>query len=39
MKPVAARYGYLGAAGDTLQWQADAQIYSPLELLKLLERG
>lgn len=39
MKTVAACYGYLGAAGDTLQWQADAQIYSPLELLKLLERG
>ena len=39
MKTVAACYGYLGAAGDTLHWQADAQINSPLELLKLLERG
>ena len=39
MKTVAACYGYLGAASDTLHWQADAQINSPLELLKLLERG
>ena len=39
MKTVAACYGYLGAAGDTLHWQADAQINSPLEPLKLLERG
>ena len=39
MKTVAACYGYLGAAGDTLHWQADAQINSPRELLKLLERG
>lgn len=39
MKTVAACYGYLGAAGDALHWQADAQINSPLELLKLLERG
>ncbi len=39
MKTVAACYGYLGAAGDTLHWQADAQINPPLELLKLLERG
>ena len=28
MKTVAACYGYLGAAGDTLHWQADAQINS-----------
>lgn len=39
MKTVAACYGYLGATSDTLHWQADAQINSPLELLKLLERG
>jgi phosphoglycolate phosphatase len=39
MKTVAACYGYLGLASDTHHWQADAQINSPLELLKLLERG
>lgn len=36
MKTVAARYGYLGAAADTVHWGADAHINSPLELLKLL---
>lgn len=39
MRTVAACYGYLGSASDTHLWQADAQINSPLELLKLLERG
>ncbi|MDR0227309.1 MAG: HAD-IA family hydrolase [Burkholderiaceae bacterium] len=36
MKTVAACYGYLGASSDTLHWQADARINSPLELLKWL---
>ncbi|MEG0414430.1 MAG: HAD-IA family hydrolase, partial [Comamonas sp.] len=39
MKTVAACYGYLGSAAETSQWGADAQINSPLELLKLLGRG
>ena len=39
MKTVAACYGYLGAEADTGAWNADAQIKSPLELLKLLEWG
>ncbi|RGE45596.1 phosphoglycolate phosphatase [Comamonas testosteroni] len=39
MKTVAACYGYLGAKADTSHWGADAQINSPLELLKLLGRG
>lgn len=39
MKTVAACYGYLGASSETLHWQADAQINSPLELLRLLGRG
>lgn len=39
MKTVAACYGYLGASNETLHWQADAQINSPLELLQLLGRG
>lgn len=38
MKTVAACYGYLGASSETLHWQADAQINSPLELLQLLGR-
>lgn len=38
MKTVAACYGYLGASSETLHWQADAQINSPLELLRLLGR-
>lgn len=38
MKTVAACYGYLGASSETLHWQADAQINSPLELLQLLRR-
>ena len=36
MPTVAAAYGYLGAKGDTLAWQADATIGSPAELLNLL---
>ncbi len=39
MKTVAACYGYLGASSETRHWQADAQINSPLELLKLLGKG
>jgi phosphoglycolate phosphatase len=39
MKTVAACYGYLGSAADTSGWGADAQINSPLELLKLLGKG
>lgn len=39
MKTVAACYGYLGAKAETSHWGADAQINSPLELLKLLGRG
>lgn len=36
MKTVAACYGYLGESSETAHWQADAQINSPMELLKLL---
>ncbi len=36
MLTVAATYGYLGSASDVADWQADAQINSPLELLQLL---
>lgn len=39
MKTVAASYGYLGSVADAAHWGADAQINSPLELLKLLGRG
>lgn len=37
MRTVAARYGYLGADADVASWQADAEVTSPLELLKLLD--
>lgn len=36
MGTVAATYGYLGSKSDTLAWGAQAQINSPLDLLKLL---
>lgn len=36
MGTVAAAYGYLGSKSDTLSWGAQAQINSPLDLLKLL---
>ena len=36
MGTVAATYGYLGSASDVADWQADAQINSPLDLLQLL---
>jgi phosphoglycolate phosphatase len=36
MFTVAARYGYLGESGETAHWAADAEVNSPLELLKLL---
>jgi N-acetyl-D-muramate 6-phosphate phosphatase len=37
MCTVAATYGYLGLAGSVTHWQADAEIHSPLDLLKYLE--
>jgi 2-phosphoglycolate phosphatase len=36
MRTVAACYGYLGPGADVNTWGADAQVNSPLELLKLL---
>ncbi len=36
MATVAAAYGYLGSAGRTHEWNADATINSPKELLQLL---
>ena len=39
MKTVAACYGYLGESSETAHWQADAQINSPMELLKLLGKS
>lgn len=36
MGTVAAMYGYLGAGATPADWGADALIYSPLDLLKLL---
>jgi len=36
MFTVAARYGYLGASGETAHWGADAEVISPLQVLKLL---
>jgi 2-phosphoglycolate phosphatase len=37
MGTVAATYGYLGSAGDTQAWGANAHIRAPLELLSLLK--
>ncbi len=37
MQTVAARYGYLGFGADVASWQADAEVSSPLQLLKLLQ--
>lgn len=37
MPTVAARYGYLGFGADVAKWQADAEVSSPLQLLKLLQ--
>lgn len=37
MRTVAARYGYLGPDADVARWQADAEISSPLQVLKLLD--
>lgn len=37
MFTVAARYGYLGASGDTGHWGADAEVLLPLQVLKLLQ--
>jgi N-acetyl-D-muramate 6-phosphate phosphatase len=36
MSTVAASYGYLGSAGKTIEWNADATISTPKELLQLL---
>jgi N-acetyl-D-muramate 6-phosphate phosphatase len=37
MRTVAARYGYLGPGADVASWQADAEVSSPLQVLKLIE--
>ena len=37
MKTVAALYGYLGFGADVASWKADAEVSSPLQLLKLLQ--
>lgn len=37
MRTVAACYGYLGADAIVSRWQADAEVSSPLGLLKLLD--
>ncbi|WP_291010441.1 phosphoglycolate phosphatase [Hydrogenophaga sp.] len=37
MLTVAAHYGYLGPGADVAGWGADAEVHSPLEVLKLLE--
>jgi len=37
MRTVAARYGYLGSAGDTRAWGADFFIDAPIGLLKILD--
>lgn len=37
MRTVAARYGYLGLDADASTWGADAEVSSPLQVLKLLE--
>lgn len=37
MPTVAARYGYLGLGADVSTWGADAQVDTPLQLLKYLE--
>lgn len=37
MPTVAARYGYLGFEADVSRWGADAEVTSPLGVLKLLE--
>lgn len=37
MATVAALYGYLGVGADVARWGADAEVNSPLEVLKLLD--
>lgn len=37
MRTVAARYGYLGPNADVVAWKADAEMHSPIDLLKWLE--
>ena len=37
MPTVAAAYGYLGATADTADWNADATISTPAQLLQLLQ--
>lgn len=39
MWTVAASYGYLGVVSDIAQWQADACIHSPAELLQYLPQA
>jgi phosphoglycolate phosphatase-like HAD superfamily hydrolase len=37
MPTVAAHYGYLGLGADASAWGADAEVFSPLQVLQLLE--
>jgi hypothetical protein len=37
MRTIAARYGYLGFGADVASWGADAEVSSPLQLLKFLQ--
>ncbi len=37
MPTVAAHYGYLGLGADASTWGADAEVFSPLQVLQLLE--
>ncbi|MGE0350017.1 HAD-IA family hydrolase [Hydrogenophaga sp.] len=37
MRTVAAQYGYLGPGADASAWGADAEVSSPLQVLKLLD--
>lgn len=37
MRTVAARYGYLGAGADVSSWGADAEVFSPLQVLQLID--
>jgi N-acetyl-D-muramate 6-phosphate phosphatase len=39
MQTVAATYGYLGDAADSTQWEANAAIASPMELLQVLAQA
>lgn len=37
MFTVAANYGYLGVSGETGHWGADAEVFSPMQILNLLQ--